>query len=433
MPDGRATKVAIQQIQKTYTIAAPASATGSNFDANISLFPEMSTLPTPYCQAASTNTGILSGAIVPYVTPNIGLVTISTAPAGQNTWPTAANPVFPNAVINCIDFGTFEPGQKRLISIGIEAHNTTADINKQGAVTVYRQPQTFEECHLNQGTVAMHVTTLSRLPPGSSDLALQLPGSDQWEASEGAYVVGAFDAASNKFEGARWTARSYTPIDPGSANYATIPIVSSATVLNNVGYIAASSGGSPTTLLTAYSSAATVKPIPVDTAGIYFTGLSNTSTIQVNVKLTYEIIPVAENPSFGYAHVAPERDENALALYARVLNELPVGVPVGENASGDFWDGCLSLLSGAASYIPFVGGAVSKGVDKLRDNRNADEKSERRPMTARNYQKGPNKNMKTPEKKGPSLRERKKGSKAQVAKDLAKLSLDELKVGRNSK
>jgi hypothetical protein len=394
-----------------FTVTAPANSGGGNWDANISIQPQIETQTFQAVTLSSAN-GSYAASLGQFVAPVMGLVSVATAPAGANTYPTFASPANATATIAAVDMGAFEAGQRRVLSIGLEIRNTTAEINKQGSVIYYRQPQTEESVILNRGAVGgppqMAQCDIFRLPPGNAAAAGVIPDSREEEAANGAYVVGIHDPLKNNLRGGRWSSRLYTSADAGSSSPSTTtqPALISAVTTTTAFWAAATSGGATTTDVTFLTATEALKSTPFHTSGAYFSGLSPTTTLSGFVKVIYEVTPTADNLALiSLANDGPEEDLYALELYQRAVKDMPPGVPVAENVSGDFWDGCLSLLSGAVNAIPIVGSGVSSGLKQLQKDRNKEVKEvkkavkeavqEVRPMDKRMFaaEKTANKNV----------------------------------------
>ncbi len=88
---------------------------------------------------------------------------------------------------------------------------------------------------------------------------------------------------------------------------------------------------------------------PFHQSGAIFTGLSFNTTLTLNLNVYYESFPSMSDPNIlALAKPSAIYDPCALELYSRVLQELPVGVPVRENGLGDWF---LNAASTAAKYL----------------------------------------------------------------------------------
>lgn len=95
-----------------------------------------------------------------------------------------------------------------------------------------------------------------------------------------------------------------------------------------------------------------------DTSGAYFTGLPGQTQLTITVRKGIETFPSFKDPLVTLARATPDYDPAFFELYKRIAQELPSGVAVGENASGDFWDKILTVIQAAAPVLgPMMGPA----------------------------------------------------------------------------
>jgi hypothetical protein len=378
MPDEDTSRVVIQQVDQTINIAAPGS---GNWDCNISMIPDIA---TDTMQGVLLNSsGQLTSSLAGW-SSTLGMLTAASVAANNPTYPTqATQTTSSNPTYSVVDYSPYLSDQRRLVALAFEVHNTTAELYRQGAVTVYRQPQTMEITEVlpnNAGDVIPLSFTVSRLPPGNQAQALLLPDSRQWNAADGCYVVGVCDVKNNRLTGGRWMGRLATPDDVGTFD----PTAHAPALIGNYGvnnaYVATSSGGAVNQLLTVPYVTSTLKPLPFHSGGAYFTGLSPQTTLQINVRAIFEVCPAADdNVLTPLSRPSPDYDPAALELYQAVACQLPPGVPVGMNASGDFWDGVLDIVASAAPLVGMVfgpagaavGSAVSAGAKVAKAVKNA--------------------------------------------------------------
>jgi hypothetical protein len=246
-----------------------------------------------------------------------------------------------------IDYNDYYYGQSREDFSAFEVHNVTNKLNVGGTVTVYRMPQfnleqmtsmynAFTAAFLNNGAIP---TTTSRLPPGNLEQTMLLKGTRQWEAEFGAYCVETFDHEHNLPSASRIGNRMFSVGDfAGGDVVTTLPVL--------IGY---SSG-----LETAQPYGFPYKPVSKDTSGAYFTGLPGQSQLTLTMRKGIETFPTFLDPLVTLARNTPDHEPLFFDLYKRISQELPPGVPVGENEAGDFWDSVLGVI---ADIAPLVGGA----------------------------------------------------------------------------
>jgi hypothetical protein len=154
-PDMNVAGSVVQCITKTQTIKKPTACGAGNWDTNIVMWPmptqvttsggppnkpntyAVTTALTGSNQALEQDTQDLAGAIQPYP---MGGVTAFCVTSGTPTYGSATTSTNEASACNLSLDTTFLKGNCRVIGMGMEVVNTTAEIYKQGQVTVYRQP-----------------------------------------------------------------------------------------------------------------------------------------------------------------------------------------------------------------------------------------------------------------------------------------------------
>jgi hypothetical protein len=91
--------------------------------------------------------------------------------------------------------------------------------------------------------------------------------------------------------------------------------------------------------------------------GAYFSGLSNTTTLQVNATYYIEKFPSQQDSQLVVlARSSPRDDCIARELYSEIIREMPVGVPQRMNGLGEWFGDAVSsavdFISPVASAIP---------------------------------------------------------------------------------
>jgi hypothetical protein len=373
MPDDNTSRVVIQEVTLSKTISVPAGIAG-NWDCHIATLPELANASAAVAGQIDGNGVIQNAASQPAsgFFPT-GLISIVSTAAGGVTFPNGTA-FAATAVADSFDFSAYFDGQKRLIALAFEVHDTTAELYRQGTLTVYRLPQVTDLTILNPyGGVGITVASasvgmISRLPPSILSEALLLPGARQWEVRDGAYLVSVMDPTRNDLKGSQWALRAFTKGDVTQAGEYCVFTPPST----SFGTVATSSPGGTARWAPVVSRC---KPLPFHTAGCYLTGLNNASTLTITARAIFESAPTPDNTQLVVlAQPSPDYDPVAIELYKAAAAKIPVGVPVGENASGDFWDGVLGIISdvapilGAIAPIPgasvlgkVIGGAAKAG------------------------------------------------------------------------
>lgn len=254
---------------------------------------------------------------------------------------------------NYLDFEDSDLGVYRLIYSGFEVVNTTAQIYKQGAVTVYEYGNSFEvgasmpALNVQDPTFFMdrppsQPTTYFRCPPNTLAEAKIMPGSHSWAAQDGCYNTAKFQS-ENKFQSMTrrpWIICQNNPTAPTSSGYyvgggirSHGSFVSDESLYNfNLAATETSGPGDPN----AYGGPMHFSQM--NTTGAYFTGLSEQTTLFVTWRVGIERLPAANKPAFlALAQPSAVFDANAMVLYNMVANVLPPGCPQGYNDAGKWF------------------------------------------------------------------------------------------------
>jgi len=257
-------------------------------------------------------------------------------------------------------------GIPRVIGMGFEIHNTTADIYKQGTITCYRMPQLgsqYQMRALNAGStfVTPVVGEMRRLRPSTVAAANLLKGTRTWAAAEGAYCTVLQNSVHNPLRQMESAQMLYSPDAAPGANSAVL-----ASQWDSV-------GGAATYPNCSASSFEPNQPLPFDTTGVFLTGLSQQTTLTVKLKVYVERAPTWSEPNLAVlATPSAAYDVRALELYAYAVNRLPPGVKVSDNGFGDWWKAVVSIIKNAAPAVglalnPVIPGAgvVGMGVGRM--------------------------------------------------------------------
>lgn len=291
---------------------------------------------------------------LPAIGNTIGALTVVAAHSGESTFPSpaAGTPQIAGPTPSIRSFSTapavtdgsgfviddFVDGRCRVIGCGFEVVNTTPELYRGGAVTTYRTNAAVTEQTVANGPLGFAVPcTFVRAPPTNIGEAMIIPGARQWEAADGAYVVGVMSNLDAR---------------------ADMPMVNNVTLMGNdlmPGGYPLSTGLSPAwTADNLLNTGATLGHVTnFEVSGAYLTGLSPETTLQVNVRWIIQRFPNLDSGAVLVGSVPPPMyDPNALALYHMTLNHLPAGVPLSENFLGEFFK---TLVGVAETALPIVG------------------------------------------------------------------------------
>jgi hypothetical protein len=358
-PDMVQSRSVIQIIPQTISLAVP-TGVSTNWDCLITMSPQVSSVSMLNFPAGPSN-NILNTNYAAPATRTFGGLEVRSAASGTNLTPLTqvSNVPLPASYLPL--------GNVRVIGMAMEIHNTTADINKQGSVCVFRDQSPSVDSSfagmyatigaLNAVTSNSGAVELQQLPtvPETLAAARLLGNAKQWEAEKGAYIVATLNNDRNR---------------PYSADtLETMPIMFSES-----GAVW-SIPNATSSLYTAGPSISYPNPTnpplftPFNLSGAFFTGLSNASTLQADIKWILEKFPNHDNVVLvPLAKKSPMFDPLALEMYARIADSLPAGVPVCENGAGEWIETIADLAADVG--IPFAG-MVSKGVKMFKPAINA--------------------------------------------------------------
>lgn len=260
---------------------------------------------------------------------------------------------------SCIDIDPllYTNEECRVISIGIEAHDTTQELKKQGTVVVFKVDQPPDTPDVRTAILDSTPTACIPIavqaqklvtPPALLSDALDLVGSRQWDAQEGCYIVPTQASDVNLPQGIKKLAPFATE---NALTY--FPQLSTAGAANRITLT-----GDATT------------PSVWSMSGAFFSGLDPAATITINFNYIVERFPNRSSSIKRLCYPSPPYDPKAMELYSRVAREMPVGVPVGENGIGDWLAGIANLAAGALSLIPHpIPKAIGAGITALGNNK----------------------------------------------------------------
>jgi hypothetical protein len=242
----------------------------------------------------------------------------------------------------------FSNGLGRLIGVGFEVHDVTASISRQGTCTAYCQSEPrMNGCSFSlrrddlpantwdQSNVSL--TTL-HLPPTTVNDAMLYPGSRQWKAEEGCYLVGRFHSNENPPVFPTNTCPFWVPADNEEI---------SGTDLSNGWYPQQVNTGNTTVGTTTFVKRyfPSTKIYPFHNFGCILSGLNPVSTFTVNVNYYYESFPnISDRDILVLATPSAEYDPMALNILSHTLSRMPVAVKVKENFLGGWFDGIVKEI-----------------------------------------------------------------------------------------
>jgi len=355
-PDADGSKTVVSCYQVAYDIARPAEVmAGSNWDCHVFNLPTAQ--PAVTVVGAANNNGQLTVSAA-NVRATYGLMNVSTNQTGgalfANSTIAAANPNYRNAAI-ATPSGICD-GSTRIVGMAFEVVNTTAEIEKQGTITAYRMPQlsaesdvTLSETGLATARGQLRVRAYQQ-PPATPAEATNLIGTKQWAAADGSYSTVTQCSIVNPISFETHQAMMFTNSD----------LTNGTSVLIGQYVFNGTQNAPPaTTPINTLQN----KLVPFNTSGVFLTGLSSGTTLRLKVKVYVEAAPTWANPQLSVlATPSAAYDVHALELYSKAMNILPVAVPVGENAAGDWWKKVLKVVSVIAAPLGMAVGLPGAGV-----------------------------------------------------------------------
>lgn len=287
---------------------------------------------------------------------SFNMINVMRTAAGGSLFPTdSASTTYCQGYPSVSPTATYNFMTQRVIGLGFEVVDTTAEIYRQGALTVYRLPQEGARAWMYTDTGATDAGApyiRYKAPPSSVASALLLTNAKQWDARNGAYVVCTQSTVDNSLK------------TIGSEPY----VVVSAGVINSFGYSSKFAAAGATGLV--YEN---VAHLPFNTSGVMLTGLNYNATFRLKIKLYTEVAPsYIESALTPLATPSAPYDPAVLEAYSKAMSVLASGVQAGDNASGDWWKAVLRVLAKIALPVshaltpllpvaPLVGRMVSAG------------------------------------------------------------------------
>jgi len=359
-PDADNSKTVVSCYQYALDIAKPANITTATWDAHVFTLPSTGVGGATNTYSALTDaagTGLIRNSTSKTAVRSLLNVEINNS--GVNLFP--ASDAEANAATRTVDHITvsssiFDGTMSRVIAMGFEIIDTTADVYKQGALTAYRMPQMgdtgFYSYVENDAVPAavmegMVYTQMVHAPPKTVAEALALNGTRQWQAAQGAYVVGTQSTTANPMHLS--PPRGFNVISgSGKGSYAEISQFTGAAhvppIPSNIAFHR------------------TIKT-PYNTSGVMLTGLNALSTFRIKFKIYVEMAPLSwQSDLVVLATPSAPYDPRTLELYSKALQHVPVAVVANDNSFGDWFAGIAEVIEAIAAPVGMALGTMSGGV-----------------------------------------------------------------------
>jgi hypothetical protein len=372
-PDYDSTTSIVQGIRVSLNVVAPPESTASGlpWDCHIASTPYNETWPNIRTSVTNGSDFYTDHTPLQVYATSLGMVTVATKAIADaedhRTWPSGSTFPAAQGATHQVRYtglspvsmanlaGTWTPdrpytqGRHRVVGAGFEVINTTPPLYRGGLATVYRQNSNLDERTGNAWTDsaalfpsrAVEVVAGIGPPPYVAD-ALNLPGSRQWSAAEGAYIPLTLAGDENPFVQA--ASREIIMSDDFSPGLGA----SGRAFLHST----PQAGFGPTPNAMAPKSVNKLHQ-----SGVYFSGLSKETTLTVSLRVFMERAPTRSEPDLvPLARPSPTADPVAWMLYTEAIRLMPPGVILSENFLGGWFRQVVSNVSSV------VAPAVSKGV-----------------------------------------------------------------------
>jgi len=340
-PDMDSSNTVTAKVSYSATISAPAAVT---WDCHVFTLPMFNTGEVRNGTYGLHGGSIGEGSAIGQASETrLGFLNVMSGLTGQALFPNSAvwNPTnYATTYLPALaDIQDALSGFSRVIAAGYEVVNITPELTKGGLITTYKQPQHNGETEMKaQSTVAGNlydgevVYKVMRACPATVSEALKMPGCAQWQAKEGCYMVCPFNSFDN-------------PLSPQTNK----PYVISDLAPSNGAWSIVQHGvGAAATVAPYYTGA---QYVPMDTVGVFLTGLSPETVLQVRLVVEYEKAPAHQDENVRYATVSPCYDVEALQAYAAIVRNMPIGTPLKNNWGGAWFQMILDQLKKIAGPI----------------------------------------------------------------------------------
>lgn len=239
-----------------------------------------------------------------------------------------------------INFRAAVNTSSRLAFCAVEGVNTSSALNNTGGCMVGLHKPEFEPVvpyvSKDDDSVNPDMTQLYRVAtyPAHDKLNWSVyPDVKAWRASEGFYVNARIDNSD-------WQAPVHAV--PTLVEHTRNFTLAGALMKYNTGT------GTAPQMIPSFSN-------PVLSPVVFLTGLHPDATFQITVCAGEELKAAADDSHIHFATPSAAYDPKALELYSKLARELPVGCPVGDNDSGDWYK---LIWSTALRILPTLGLAL---------------------------------------------------------------------------
>lgn len=353
LPDTTTAPSVVQMHNQSYTLTAPTVAGTGNWDATVAFTGCGSTidyLPVLKLHTAADNNvyDLYDHASLTARADPFGSFVIKAAAAGSvvdwggSYYAGTTNVAFGSSLPDSVG------SRCRLIAVGFEITNTTAEIYKQGSLTVAALPtpvsdyNTVEVVDNNASPyiAAAHQSWKSPMFAATRDDLVRIPGSQSWPAADGVYAIPRLQG--NTFPTDFPDKCGRVAVVQGS----TYPTRYAMTEPDS--YINTGSGYLP--------SFPGVMATPFGALQVFLTGLSNATTLFITMRTVVEYFPTPLSSLLPLCTPSPSYEPKAFELYTEIVREAPYAVTVDQNSAGEYFRKVLKLVGNVGqSLVPIAG------------------------------------------------------------------------------
>jgi len=235
----------------------------------------------------------------------------------------------------------------RIIALGLEVHDITQELYKKGSLTAATMFSTAQKAYsvmsLNGDTTGVSDVgvpfTLLPMVPSSLEALQSAPGSVNWPAHKGIYIVA-------KMHHPQHPARFKTI---GNFNLPRPNIISEGTNGANSDFYT-----TPTVYILPrhYAAVGGWEESGFESFKIVLSSLSINSAFRITFRTIVEYFPDPDDlTSLSLATLSPAYEPRAFQLYQQVAHRLAVAVPVSSNAAGDWWKAVWKVVQQVAPAV----------------------------------------------------------------------------------
>lgn len=355
-PDANTAPSIVRCVKQTKVVSLPSGTGFTSWDLHIQNWQWVNSLP--YCNKIMPryNNIVNASTAGPLYTDwtttgvSIGGVTASYTNNGANFDVLTTS----NSLANLDLSSSFIEGASRVIGIGIEAVNVTPQLYIGGQVGVFRLAEPAHDTQMfNFSAAGPSSGFITRAPPRNFAEMMLIPGTRQWEAKDGFYLVVPMLEAENP-------ARIPQYVLPLIPALGTIEDHVTNDSSGSLGWNTGTLGVPAWTTLNGQPGFTTnilappcIASIPFHQGGAIFSGLAPEAQIALTVVYYVEEFPgFAQKELLTLANPSASYDPVAMEILTHAFKTLPVGVPANMNGLGDWF--ALAVRAAGSVIAPLA-------------------------------------------------------------------------------